>query len=187
MRVVAPAVPVKKQRGRKALRVLIGIALMALFVLCALSIVLRYAGGWGVPYFSFSTDRGSPCVNNIAGYTCTPTTLADVEYFGDVDLPADTRVVSGTYRATHDYQLNAVLEVPAKSAPAALKALNASFGPCRADQPSPVNTTGLTKICIMANDDAALDNGEPSSRVFSIGTGLRKDGTRLIGLAIRSR
>ena len=160
---------------------------MAVFVLIALSIVLRYAGGWGVPYFSFSTDRGSPCVNNITGYTCTPTTLADVEYFGDIDLPDDTRVVSGTYRSTHDFQLDSVLEVPAASAPVALKSLNESFGKCRTGQPSPMDTTGLSKICVLANDDSTIENGEPSSRIYSIATGLRKDGTRMIGLSIHSR
>ena len=39
-------------------------------------------------------------------------TLADVEYFGDIDLPDDSSVVAGTYRSTHDYQMEAVVEVP---------------------------------------------------------------------------
>ncbi len=47
--------------------------------------VTRYAGGWGVPYFSFTSERGSRCTNDFAGYTCDPVTLADVEFFGDVE------------------------------------------------------------------------------------------------------
>src|SRR6187549_3778376 len=103
-------------RWRKPLRILIGIVLMGLFVTASLFVVTRYAGGWGVPYFSFTSERGSHCTNDFAGYTCDPVTLADVEFFGDVNLPDDSRIVSGTYRATHDYRLDAVLEVPAPHA-----------------------------------------------------------------------
>lgn len=160
---------------------------MAAFVVIALAIVFRYAGGWGVPYFSFSTDRGSPCVNKFTGYVCTPTTLADVEYFGDIDLPDNTRVVTGTYTSTHDYRLESMLEVPSSTAPAALASLNEAFGKCIAGHPSPINTTGLTKICVLANDDAVVESGEPTSRLYTIGTGVTKDGSRMIGLFIRSR
>jgi hypothetical protein len=38
-------------------------------VLVALAILTQYAGAWGVPYFSFTTDRGSTCKNALAGYT----------------------------------------------------------------------------------------------------------------------
>ena len=85
-------------------------------VAVALAILTHYAGAWGVPYFSFTTDRGSTCKNALAGYTCSPMTLADVEYFGDVNLPDDSSVVAGTYHATHDYQMEAVVEVPSASA-----------------------------------------------------------------------
>ncbi len=186
---VGHPVRVKKQRGRKALKVLGGMVAMAVFVGVALLIVTRYAGGWGVPYFSFTTDRGSHCVNNFTGYVCTPTTLADVEYFGDIDLPDDTTVRSGTYRSTHDYQLESLLDVPAGSSAAALKALNEAFGKCLPGHPSPISTQGLTKTCVMANDDTTVvdSGGEPASRLYAIGTGLRKDGTRVIGLSIKSR
>ena len=73
-------------------------------VAVTLAILTQYAGAWGVPYFTFRTDRGSMCKNDLTGYTCSPMTLADVEYFGDVDLPDNSSVVSGTYRSTHDYQ-----------------------------------------------------------------------------------
>jgi hypothetical protein len=178
---------VRKQRGRKALRVLIGTSLMALFVVAALAIVMRYAGGWGVPYFSFTTERGSRCQNTLTGYVCEPPNLADVEYFGDISLPADTQVVTGIYRATHDYQLDATLAVPAPSAARAMTNLTRAFGKCRPDQPSPIDTRGLRTVCVMATNDAVAASDEPSSRVYSVVTGLRGDGTRVIGLSIHSR
>ena len=105
------------QGQNKAIRISIGILLMAGFVLILFGLITRYAGGWGVPYFSFTSDRGSPCTNKLTGYICDPLTLADVEFYGDVDLPADTKVISGRYRSTHDYKLEARLEVPRRPPP----------------------------------------------------------------------
>ena len=87
---------------------MLGILLMAAFVIIAFAILARYAGGWGVPYFSFTTDRGSTCENNLTGYICTPLTLADVRVLRR-HRPArrHTVVTSGTYLSTHDYQLDA--------------------------------------------------------------------------------
>jgi hypothetical protein len=47
-------------------------------------------------------------------------TLADVEYIGNVDLPDNGSVVAGTYRSTYDYQMEAIVEVPAATASQAL-------------------------------------------------------------------
>jgi hypothetical protein len=171
----------------KPLRVLGGVALMAGFVLIVLAILTHYAGAWGVPYFTFTSERGSTCTNNFTGYMCTPITLAEVEFYADIDLPDDTRVVSGTYQSTHDYHLEAVLEVPAASAAAALKTLNTAFGRCLPDQFSPLNTRGLTKVCVMANLDAFTEAEEPASRLYNVGTGIRKNGDRPIALSIKSR
>ena len=160
---------------------------MAGFVLVTLAILTHYAGAWGVPYFTFTSERGSKCTNDFTGYTCSPLTLAEVEFYADLDLPDDTSVVSGSYRSTHDYQLDAVLEVPATSAAAALKNLMTAFGRCMPDQPSPLNATGLTSVCVMANINTFTEAGEPASRVYVVGTGLRKDGHRPIALSIKSR
>jgi hypothetical protein len=157
-------------------------------VMILFGLVTRYAGSWGVPYFSFTSERGSPCTNNFTGYVCDPLTLADVQFFSDVELPADTEVIAGTYTATHDYLLHARLEVPKASAPAAMQALAAEFGRCVSGHPIPMETTQLTAICVLANDDAVTREGEPPSRLFVIGTGIRSDdGTRVIDLTIRSR
>jgi hypothetical protein len=161
--------------------------MMAGFVLLVLAILTHYAGAWGVPYFSFTSERGSRCTNNFTGYVCSPLTLSEVEFYADLNLPDDTKVVSGTYRSTHDYQLEAVLEVPAASAAAALKSLMTAFGKCVPNQPSPLNTKGLAQVCVMANLDAFTEEGEPASRLYVVGTGLRKDGHRPIALSIKSR
>ena len=156
-------------------------------VAVALAILTQYAGAWGVPYFTFRTDRGSMCKNDLTGYTCSPMTLADVEYFGDVDLPDNSAVVTGTYRSTHDYQMEAIIEVPLDSANQALTSLNQTFGNCISELPSPLSAKEIRKTCVMANDDVFSESEEPSSRLYLIGTGVRKDGTRLIGMVIKSR
>lgn len=172
----------------KAMRISVGVLLMAAFVLILFGLLTRYAGSWGVPYFSFTSANGSPCVNKLTGYVCDPLSLADVQFYGDAELPADTTVISGTYTATHDYVLRARLEVPKESADAAMAALAEEFGPCIAGHPAPMETTQLSAVCVLANDDAVTREGEPPSRLYVIGTGIRADdGTRVIDLNIRSR
>ena len=156
-------------------------------VVVALAILTQYAGSWGVPYFSFTTDRGSTCKNGLAGYTCASMTLADVEYIANVDLPDDSSVVAGTYRSTYDYQMEAVIDVPSASATQALVSLNQAFGECIKELPSPMSTEGMRHNCVMANADAVDESDEPSTRLYMIGTGVRNDGTRVIGMVIRSR
>lgn len=176
------------QGQNKAMRISIGLLLMAAFVLILFGLITRNAGSWGVPYFGFTSERGSPCVNKLTGYVCDPLTLADVQFYSDAELPADTTVISGSYTATHDYTLRARMEVPKASSGAALKALAEEFGGCVRGHPAPMETTQLTGVCILANDDAVTREGEPPSRLFVIGTGVRPDdGTRLIDLTIRSR
>jgi hypothetical protein len=97
-------------------------------------------------------------------------------------------VISGRYVATHDYVLQARLEVPQASAAPAMAALVDEFGPCVAGHPVPMETTQLSAVCVLANDDAVTREGEPPSRLFVIGTGTRADdGTRVVDLTIRSR
>ena len=171
----------------KAMRVVIGVMFMTAFVLIAWALIVRYAGGWGVPYFSFTTERGSSCTNDLTGYTCTTMSLADIEFYGEVDLPAGTKVLKSRYRSTHDYQLEATLQVPKAGAAAALKGLAESFGPCQPNHLAPMPTTGLTSVCIMANDDAITRDADTSGRLYNVGTGIRKDGTRTIVMTIKSR
>ena len=176
------------ERQNKAMRISIGLLLMAGFVMILFGLVTRYAGTWGVPYFDFTSERGSPCTNKLTGYVCDPLTLADVEFYSDAELPADTKVINGTYTATHDYTLHARMEVPKASAAVAMKGLAEEFGRCVTGHPVPIETTQLTAVCVLANDDAVTREGEPPSRLFVIGTGIRTDdGTRVIDMSIRSR
>lgn len=170
----------------KPVRVLIGIVGMALFVGVVLLLVVQHAGRWGVPYFSFTSDRGSSCTNTLIGYRCSPLTLADVEYWGQIDLPASTVVKEGTYTATHDYQLSASLVVPAADAAAAQKALQGAFGRC-GDRAAPMSTDGLKNVCVMANDDAVAVSSQTSSRLWAAGTGRTADDNLVVGLSIKSR
>lgn len=174
-------------RGSKAVRVLGGTALMLAFVAVVLTLLVRQAGEWGVPYFSFTSEHGSPCRNDLTGYTCDPLTLADVEFFGDLDLPGDTVVLAGSYRATHDYAMTAQLRVPKASGGKAGRALHTSFGRCRTGVSTPLVTDGLRKVCTMASEDGVGASGELPSRLFTVGTGLDEQGDRLVGLSIRSR
>ncbi len=174
-------------RMSKALRVLGGTALMLAFVAAVLVLLVRQAGGWGVPYFSFTSEHGSPCRNNLTGFTCEPLTLADVEFFGDLDLPDDTVVLAGRYQATHDYEMTARLRVPRGSAKQADRLLRESFGPCREGVSTPLPTRGLTKVCTMASENGADELGEVGSRLFTVGSGLDRKGNRVVGLVIRSR
>jgi hypothetical protein len=175
------------ERQPKAIRIIAGTMLMAAFVIIALAIIVQYAGGWGVPYFHFTSDRGSPCRNNLTGYTCSPLTLADLEFYADIDLPDDSKIISGSYVATHDYQLDAQVEVPPGSAKQALAALKDTYGACHPNHPSTLDTKGLREVCVLANDDTLARGGELSSRLYAIGTGVRADGTRLIAMTMKSR
>ena len=175
------------ERQPKAIRIIAGTMAMAAFVIIALAIVAQYAGGWGVPYFRFTSDRGSPCRNNLTGYTCSPLTLADLEYYADIDLPDNSKIISGSYVATHDYQLDAQVEVPPALAKQALAGLKDAYGACHPNHPSTLNATGLREVCVLANDDTLTKGGDLSSRLYAIGTGLRADGTRLIALTMKSR
>jgi hypothetical protein len=177
----------RRAKARKALNVGIFCITLVLAVLVALLVLARFAGGWGVPYFATTTDRGSRCVNTFTGFECSSLTLGDIGYFGDVEMPADTRVVTSHYRSTHDYQLQAELEVPRGSAADGLTALHDSYGPCVKNHPSPLGEPGLTSLCIMANDQDTTATGVPDSRVFVVATALRADKTRVVNLSVRSR
>ncbi len=153
------------------------------------AILTQFAGGWGVPYFSFPSGRGSSCTNDWTGYTCDQLTVEDLNWWAGTALPADTTVTSSHYVATHDYTLAATADVPKQQSAAALEALKASFGPCMEDQPAPMSTKGLTGVCVMADNlsDADSKDSSKSSRLYSVGTALRANGVRLVVFDVRSR
>lgn len=177
----------ERERLPKIVRVLGGLLLMVAFVCICLFVITRYAGYWGVPMFSFQTENGSQCTNTFNGHTCDKVTLADVELYGEIDVPDDTLVVKGSYSVTHDYALDVTLEVPKASADAALKALNGSFGAC-GDHHTALDPEGLANLCSMSNENVFGSKDERNqTRTFNVGTGVRKDGTRVIALSVKSR
>ena len=186
MSALSPALR-RRAKARKALNVALFCVTLVLAVIVALLVLARFAGGWGIPYFSTTTDRGSRCVNTFTGFECASVTLGDVGYFGDVELPADTRVVSSHYRSTHDYQLEAVLEIPPASATAGLDALQESYGKCVRNHPNPLTEPRLKSLCILANDQDTTETGVPDSRVYVVATAVRADKTRVVNLSVRSR
>lgn len=169
------------------MRVIVGVMLMAAFFLITFGLVTRYAGSWGVPFFSYTSERGSTCTNTMTGFTCDPLTLADVRFYTGINLPGDTRVVTGNYTATHDYILNASLRMTAKSQAAGFKALQQEYGACRPEHPPPIPTRGLTQFCVLANDNGATRTGEPPGSLYVVGTGVAKNGTRVVSISVRSR
>ncbi len=178
------------QRRHRAVRILIGITVMIILAALPFLILSRYAGAWGVPYFSFTTDRGSVCTNDLIGYHCDNLTLADVRWWGDLDLPDDTRVVSSHYRTRHNFSFDAVLEVPKPQAGHTEELLRKTFGHCVADHPSSLDPTGLKQVCVMANDATAeLHPDAPmAGTLYDIGAGIRKsDGTLVIAAHEESR
>lgn len=177
----------RRSKLQKAVNIVLFCVTLVLAVIVALLILGRFAGGWGIPYFSTTTDRGSRCVNTFTGFECPALTAADIGYFGDVELPPDTRVVSSHYKSTHDYQLEAVLELPPDSATAGLEALEESFGKCVKNHPSPLTEPRLKSLCILANDQDTTETGIPDSRVYVVATAVRADKTRVVNLSVRSR
>jgi hypothetical protein len=178
------------QGRHRAGRILIGIGVMIIVTVLPFVILSRFAGGWGVPFFSFTTDRGSLCTNDLTGYHCDRLTVADIRWWGDISLPDGTEVVSSHYKSTHNFTLDAVVEVPAADAAQTYTDLRRTFGNCIPDHPSALDTTGLKDICVMANDASDGMNGSGPMRdtLYEVGTGVRTtDGVRVIALHEESR
>lgn len=162
-----------------------------MIVLAAIPLLIlsRYAGGWGVPYFSFQTDRGSTCTNDLAGYHCDDVTVEDIRWWGDISLPSSSSVISSHYQATHDFTLDAVVAVPKKDAAKTVSTIDKTFGRCQQDAPTKLDTKGLSKVCTRAND--ATSSSSSSSKfadtLYEVTTGSRKDGTLIVGIHQESR
>ncbi|OYO09562.1 hypothetical protein CGZ94_18030 [Enemella evansiae] len=178
---------VRTRRSRR-LRILIGVCVMVLVLLIAWLVIAANAGRWGVPMFNFTNERGSQCRNDFFGHSCNPMTLEDISYRADVPLAADTKVLLGTWRQTHDFQLTARLVFPKESAKASYEALQQKFGECRQNQPSPLATVpDLTALCVMSNEFTRMEGGLPPDRLWQISSATQADGSTLVHMDIRSR
>lgn len=174
---------------RKARTVLIGIAVMLIILAIPVLVLSRYAGEWGVPYFSFTTERGSTCTNDFVGHHCDDVTVEDLRWWGELPLPDSTTVLSSHYKATHDFTLDAVAEVAKEDRRSTARALRKRFGNCRPDQPTPLDTTGLKSVCVMANDasDSTSSTAPMANTLYVITYGVQPDRTLLVGIHQESR
>ena len=180
--------PAPMKRIERALRILIGLVGMAVIVACLCGIILLFGGRWGLPYFSFTSDNGSPCVNTWGGYSCSSLTTDDFELYSQFELPPGTTIRSASYAATSNYSLDAVLVTDKAHAAQALKALTTKYGTCRTGQQVPSQLSGATKECRMSTDDepVATDKAPPAI-LYTVATGLAKDGSRITVVHIQSR
>jgi len=178
---------VTTRRRHRALHILGGMAAMAVFVAAAWWGLTRFAGGWGVPYFDFTTDNGSSCTNTWSGFVCDSITPADYALYTGRPLPPGTVIISGTYTVTHNFAVSAVLVSTKASAPAAYKALSQAYGQC-GDGPTPDELADATEVCRMTtDDDAAATDRPPPDRTYTVTTGLLENGQRVTVVQIQSR
>lgn len=171
-------------RRFRALRILVGIVCMALFVAVAWLVLSRFAGGWGVPYFSFTTANGSACTNTWTGYRCDTVTPADLQLYTGA-LPAGTTITSARLSVTHEYSLDAVLTTDAKHAAATGKALQSQYGRC-GPGPIPSQLAKAKSVCRMSSDVGGSTT-RPSARIYAVTTGIVGGGKRLTVVHIESR
>lgn len=175
------------KKRHRALRILTGMVAMAVFAGALLWVLTRFAGGWGVPYFSFTTDNGSTCTNTLTGFVCNSITPADFALYSRQALPPGTVIVAGSMEITHNYTINAVLVTTKAQAANAAKVLTKEFGACGTG-PTPAELAKATKICRMTTDDDVPDTDRPPpEKTYTVTTGLMNNGQRVTVLQIQSR
>lgn len=185
-----PNLDARAQKNRQRTRrnwMIIGA--MALVFAVLLGFVWNNAGRWGVPMFSFTDAKGSPCKNGFLGHTCSPLTLADIEEKAQVDLPDESAVLIGVWKKTHDFELDARVVFPPPVAGQGWETLKAAFGDCRPNIPNPLTQVhGVTAICTMTNvDRISTDGKKPDPRIWQVSTGTQPDGSTVAHLHIKSR
>lgn len=162
-----------------------------MIVVLAIPVVVlsHYAGGWGVPYFSFTTDRGGKCTNTFTGYECDHLTLGDINWWGNLDLPEQSKVLRAHYTSGQEVKLDAVVVVDKDDAKSAARSLRKTFGSCGRERPANIKVDKLKHRCIMANQESEsrARHGPLSDREYVIATGLRDDGSRIVGIKEKSR
>lgn len=175
-------------RRRRRRRTAIGVGIMVSLLAAVIIVLGINAGRWGVPMFGFTNEHGSKCRNDWLGYHCSELTLADVDRHLRVDLPEGARLVSGTWRQTHDYELIARLIYPAAVAREGWERLTEEYGECRDQIPSPLHQEpDLTGLCVMSNEGSLGLSTEPSAQIWRIATATLPDGDTVVDIHIRSR
>lgn len=179
--------PRTRKRSRRR-RNLIGLGVMLALIATAGVVLALNAGRWGVPMFGFTNEYGSKCRNDWLGHTCSEITVADVERHLGTDVPDGARLVSGSFRQTHDYELIARMVYPQAVARDGWDSLTEKFGDCRQDVSSPLDhEPDLSGRCVMTNIGVGAMGAEPSPRLWRIGTATQADGDTVIDIQLRSR
>lgn len=177
-----------REKRRRAARILIGIGVMIVLAAAPFFILSRYAGTWGVPYFSFVTTRGTTCTNDFTGYTCDNLTRSDIDWWGDLSLPAHATLISSHYKSTSDFTLDALVGIPVAEQKHTLGTLQKSFGRCIPGHPTAMDVTGLKKVCVRANDASdPMDSSPLSDTLYVVTTGYRHNGELLVSVHEESR
>jgi hypothetical protein len=175
------------ERRHRAGRILIGIGIMIILAATPFVILSHYAGRWGVPYFTFTTDRGTTCTNDFTGYHCDHLTVSDITWWGDIRLPPGTRVVSSYYKSTHNFRLDAVVEIPSDQVGWTINTLRQSFGTCVPGHPTQTATEDLTSKCVRANDASDDESSRLPDTLYEITTGYNKKHVVVVGIHEESR
>ncbi|MDO5682603.1 MAG: hypothetical protein Q4G46_07235 [Propionibacteriaceae bacterium] len=183
-----PARTVRRTPRQRRRRNIIALIVMLAVAGAGLIAVGLNAGRWGVPGFTFTNEQGSHCRNRWLGHECSTLTLADVQSHVRADLPEGTRLLSGTWRQTHDYELVARLVYPRAGARAGWEALTEKYGACHERVPSPLDLeSGLSGLCVMTNLGGFAAGTAPDSEVWRVATATQADGDTVVDLLIRSR
>jgi hypothetical protein len=174
----------RKRRRSNADALVVMLTLLAV----ALTAVALNAGRWGVPLFGFTNEHGSQCRNQWLGHRCTELTLAHVQHHVRAEFPTGTRLISGSWQQTHDFELTAKVVYPRAVAAEGWSRLTEEYGECRHRVPSPLDAEpDLSGVCVMTNIGGFGTGMAQDAEVWRITTATQPDGDTVVDLLIRSR
>ncbi len=164
--------------SRRALRVLLGSALMVGLVAAAAAVIWSQAVRLGLPYASFTNEAGSSCETTWTGHVCSPLTLADVEAQSGLALPAGTRVEESRLVRTHDTAFTARLLLPAER-DGLEDRLQELFGECQDGHPYPLPADWQDQ-CVRTSNGKRVE-GQLPPNTWRVASG-RPEGTEELTL-----
>lgn len=148
---------IQERRSRRK-RVTIGVVVIVALIAILIAVVLRTAGSWGVPGFSFTNEYGSRCKNNITGHVCSPMTEEHIQALVKTEIPEGAEMISSTYTQSGSWSMMARYRLPEEVAADAVPELKKTFGGCASSAPSTLKIEpNLSKFCVMTSDNAPDD------------------------------
>lgn len=168
-------------------RVLIGVVAMAAVVALAGALLWRQAPEWGIPYASFTNERGSECENTWSGFRCDPMTLTDLDVRTGITFPEGTEIDRAVYTETHNFAVQARVIIPRGEGKQIEKQLRAEFGPCQDVGRNPL-TSEASRRCLRSSDGVRGDGGELPPNVWQVASAVPDDLAKLVvDVDLRSR